>query len=114
MSTLLHFTYSPAALRLIRNQLEVGDIYPAQNGISISLECFGSGTLTWNASTGVQIPFGNSGDLYQSYDSTRDSLTLMIMSFSSAMTAVYSCMTNLTDAHNNPITASVLITNCKL
>ena len=105
--------YSPATLRLINNQVEVSDIYPVQDGNSVSLECFGSGALAWNASTGCLIPVGNSGELYQSYDSTRDSLTLVIRRFSSALTAVYSCMTNLTDAHNNPITASVLITNCK-
>lgn len=79
----------------------------------VSLECFGTGTLEWTRSTGEDISSDESENIYQIYNQRRDVLTLVIRNFTSLTTGVYTCMTNLTDAHNNPITASLLITSCK-
>ena len=91
----------------------VSDLYSVENEAQVRLECLGTGTLQWSSSTGSQIWSDESGNIYQSYDHTRDALTLVIQNFTSVNIATYTCMTNLTDAHNSPITASVLITSCK-
>ena len=91
----------------------VTDLYSVENEASIRLECFGTGSLQWSSSTGLQIPSDQSGNIYQIYDHTRDALALVIQNFTSVTIATYTCMSNLTDAHNSPITTSVLITSCK-
>ena len=92
----------------------ISDLYPVENEISVRLECRGTGTLQWSSSTtGLQIPSDSSSNVHQAYDHTRDALALVIQNFTSITTATYTCMTNLTDAHNSPITTSILITSCK-
>ena len=53
---------------------QVNDLYFVEDQSSVRLECFGSGNLQWNSSTGLEIPVATSGNIYQSYDSTRDAL----------------------------------------
>ena len=92
----------------------ISDLYSVQSEASVRLECRGTGTLQWSSSiTGLQIPSDSSGNVYQAYDHTRDALALVIQNFTSITTATYTCMTNLTEAHNSPITSSILITSCK-
>ena len=91
----------------------VTDLYSVENEARVRLECFGTGSLQWSSSTGLQIPSDQSGNIYQAYDHTRDALALVIQNFTSVTIATYTCMSNLTDAHNSPITTSVLITSCK-
>ena len=103
-----------ATLRLEDEMMQpVSDLYSVENEAHVRLECLGSGTLQWSSSTGLQIQSDGSGNIYQSYDHTRDALTLVIQNFTSVTRATYTCMTNLTNAHNSPITTSVLITSCK-
>ena len=91
----------------------VNDLYFVVDQSSIRLECFGTGTLQWNSSTGLEIPLATSGNIYQSYDPTSDALSLVIRNFTSITTSTYTCMTDLTDMQNNPISESVLVTSCK-
>ena len=91
----------------------VNDLYFVKNEARIRLECFGTGNLQWSSSTGLQVLSDTSGNIYQLYDHTRDALTLVIQNFTNIAIATYTCMTNLTDAHNSPITVSILITSCK-
>ena len=91
----------------------VSDLYSVENEARVRLECFGTGSLQWSSSTGLQILSDQSGNIYQTYDHTRDALALVIQNFTSVTIATYTCMSNLTDAHNSPITTSVLITSCK-
>ena len=80
----------------------------------IRLECFGTGNLQWTSSTGLEIPSDRSGDIYQSYDHTRDALALVIQNFTISNTAVYTCVSDLTDVFNsNPISLSLFLTNCE-
>ena len=90
----------------------VNDLYFIENEARVRLECFGTGNLQWSSSTGLQILSDMSGNIHQSYDHARDALTLVIQNFTS-VTITYTCMTDLTDAHNSPITVSVLIASCK-
>ena len=104
-----------AALRLVDGgEAPVNDLYFVEDESGVHLMCFGTGNLEWTSSSGLEIPSGESGNIYQSYDHTRDALTLMIQNFTSTTTATYTCMTDLTDAHNDPITVSVLITTLSL
>ena len=91
----------------------MNELYFAEKESEITLECFGTGSLEWTSSTGSEIKFDESENIYQSYDPTRDALALTIKNFTSLTTDVYTCMTDLTDIHNNPVTESVLITSCK-
>ena len=91
----------------------VNDLYFVEDESNVRLECYGTGSLQWTSSTGLEIPLASSGNIYQSYDPTRDALSLVIQNFTNITTATYTCMTNLTDAQNNPITVSVLVTSCK-
>ena len=91
----------------------VNDLYFVEDQSSVRLECFGSGNLQWNSSTGLEIPVATSGNIYQSYDSTRDALSLVIRNFTSITTSTYTCITDLTDTLNSPITEAVLVTSCK-
>ena len=92
----------------------ISDLYSVQSEASVRLECRGTGTLQWNSSTGLQIPSDTSSNVHQAYyDHTRDALALVIQNFTSITTATYTCTTTLTDAHNSPITSSILITSCK-
>ena len=90
----------------------ISDLYPVENEISVRLECRGTGTLQWNSSTGL-LPSDPSSNVYQTYDHTRDARALVIQNFTSIVRAMYTCTTTLTDAHNSPITTSILITSCK-
>ena len=91
----------------------VNDLYFVQDQSSVRLECFGSGNLLWNSSTRLEIPQGSSGNIYQSYDSINDVLSLVIQNFTRVTTSTYTCTTDLTDMQNKPITESVLVTSCK-
>ena len=91
----------------------VNDLYSVENEARVRLECYGTGNLQWTSSTGLEIPLAGSGDIYQSYDHTRDALALVIQNFTSTTIATYTCVTDLIDAHNTPISISVLITSCK-
>ncbi len=107
-----------AALRLEDDMMQpINDLYFVENEASVRLECRGTGNLQWSrsSSTGVnlQIPSDQSNNTYQTYDHTRDALALVIRNFSSITIATYTCTTNLTDAHNSPITTSILITSCE-
>ena len=104
-----------AALRLIdERMLAVSDLYSVENGARLRLECFGTGNLQWTSSTGLEISSDESGNIYRSYDHTRDALTLVIQNFTNDTIATYTCMTDVTDVNGSPITISVLITSCKL
>ena len=110
----MHACMHAAALRVEDERMQpVSDLYSIENEARVRLECLGSGTLQWSSSTGLQIPSDQSGNIYQTNDHTRDALALVIQNFTSDSIATYTCMTNLTDAHNNPVTATVLITSCK-
>ena len=91
----------------------LNELYFAEEESEVTLECFGTGSLKWTSSTGSEIEFDESENIFQLYDPTRDALALTIKNFTSLTTDVYTCMTDLTDAHNNSITVSVLITSCK-
>ena len=103
-----------AALRLEDDMMQpVSDLYSVESEASVRLECRGIGNLLWSSSTGLQIPSDQSSNIYQAYDHhTRDTLTLVIQNFTSIAIATYTCMTNLTDARNSPITSSILISSC--
>ena len=112
---ILHF--STAALRLTAaggEQLLTDDLYYAKEFSQVNLECFGSGNLEWTSSTGFDIPLDELGEIHQSYDHTRDALSLVIANFTSDHTAVYTCTTDLTDDYDRQIALSILITNCEL
>ena len=110
----MHAYMHAAALRLEDERMQlISDLYSVENEARVRLECLGTGTLQWSSSTGSQILSDQSGNIYQTNDHTRDALALVIQNFTSDSIATYACMTDLTDAHNNPITASVLITSCK-
>ena len=80
----------------------------------VRLECFGTGILQWTSSTGLEIPSDMSGNVYQSYDHTRDALALVIRNFTTINTAVYTCASDLDNVLNNgPVLLSLLITNCE-
>ena len=91
----------------------VEDIHFAEEESSVRLECFGTGSLEWISSTGLEISSSDLENIYQAYDPTRDALTLVIMNFTSIDVATYTCKTDLNDAHNIPLAVSVLITSCK-
>ena len=91
----------------------VEDLHFAEEESSVRLECFGTGSLKWTNSTGLDISSSDLENIYQSYDPTRDALSLVIMNFTSINSATYTCMTNLNDAHNTPLAVSILITSCK-
>ena len=91
----------------------VEDIYFVDDESSVRLECFGSGNLEWSSSIDSEITTSVLENVYQSYDHTRDALALVIRNFTNITTAMYTCMTDLNDTHNRPITISILITSCK-
>ena len=108
------FCCAVATLRLVDERMQpVNDLYSVENEARVRLECSGTGILQWTSSTGLEIPPDRSGDIYQSYDHIRDALALVIQNFTSVTIATYTCMIDLTDAHNMSISISVLITNCK-
>ena len=113
-SSYIKFFYV-AALRLVdeQSQVPVEDLHFAEEESSVRLECFGSGSLKWTSSTGLNISSSDLENIHQSYDPTRDALTLVIMNLTSINSATYTCMTNLNDTHNIPLAVSILITSCK-
>ena len=92
---------------------QISGLYSVGNEARVRLECLGTGNLQWTSSTGFQIWSDQSGNIYQAYDHTRDALALVIQNFTSVTIDTYTCMTNLADVSNMPITSSVLITSGK-
>ena len=111
---MLQYSAANLEIRIGTTTEIVEDLYIVAEESAVSLECFGTGTLKWTSSTGEAISSDESENIYWSYDQTRDALALVIRNFTSLTTAVYTCMTNLTDAHTNAITVSLLITSCKI
>lgn len=108
------FFFDTAALILVDELSQiVEDLHFAEEGSSVRLECLGTGNLKWRSSSGLDISSSDLENVYQSYDPTRDALTLVIVNFTSINTATYTCMTNLNDAHNTPLEISIFITSCK-
>lgn len=105
------FVICAAALRIVSGMEEVNDLHFVPEQSTVSLECLGSGSLVWTSSTGLEIPFDESNNIYQSYNETRDALTLVISNFTNSTTATYTCMANLTDSIVT--TSSILVTSCK-
>ena len=89
------------------------DLYFVEDQLRVRLECFGTGNLQWSSSTGLEISLNRSGDIYWSYDHTRDALALVIQNFTASYTAVYTCTSDLTVFDSDPLSLSLLITSCE-
>ena len=74
------------------------------------IECFGTGTLEWSSSSGLDIPSDSQNQKYQQPDYSRGVQTLYINDFSDSVTSTYTCTTDLTNDH---LRKTVYITNCK-
>jgi hypothetical protein len=92
----------------------ISDLYSVENEASVRLDCRGTGNLQWSSSNvNLQILSDQSNNIYETFDNARDALALVIRNFTSISITTYTCTTNLTDAHNSPITTSILITSCE-
>ena len=89
------------------------DLYFVEDESRVSLECFGTGSLWWNSSTGLEISLNRSADIYWSPDHTRDALALVIQNFTTSYTAVFTCTSDLTVLGGGPLSSSLLITSCE-
>ena len=91
-----------------------GGLIRITDSSSVEVHCTGSGSLSWHSSSGADIPVETALmptiNVFQRRDVSNNRQTLNIQSFSSADTAIYTCMTDLT-INNNSISMSVFITN---
>ena len=91
----------------------ISDLHFVEDQSRVRLECFGTGNLQWSSSTGLEISSNQSGDIYWSYDHTRDALALVIQNFTTNYTAVYTCTSDLTNVLGSKLPLSLLITSCE-
>ena len=95
-------------------QLVLGDLLFAPEGSVIKAECFGSGILQWQNSSGSRISSNSQSMFYQEADPSRSVQTLNIRNFTRDTIDTYTCMTDLTTDGQTPVQLSLFITSCKL
>ena len=107
---LLSFSFlSPlliAILRVENDDLE-GDLIFASEGTALAVDCFGSGGLSWQTTANVSISTSSSDPVYTISDPSRTVLTLHIPNFMGALTATYTCVSDLVPGLEH----SIFITN---
>lgn len=86
-------------------------------GTFVEIHCFGAGDLIWESSSGAAIIETNAlnppFNLYQSHDPTNKFQNLVIISYSLADTAIYTCTKVGVVWQGRPVSEPVYITSCK-
>ena len=94
-----------------RSRQITGGLLRVEDLSQVAVECLGTGNLEWTSSTGFEISQDESDDVHQSYDPTRDALSLVIRNFTDFYAATYTCRTDLVDGYGRSISRSWLITS---
>jgi len=105
-----HTSHLTATLRL---SAALGDLLFAPEGSVVMVECFGSGTLQWQNSSGSRISSNLQSVIYQQADPTRSVQTLKIRNFTQDTIDTYTCMSDLTTDGQTPVQLPLFITSCK-